>query len=206
MTVERTSQLSWPGSLSKVNHHSLTLPTWTDLTPIRMLGRRANRTRWTHLACPMSLTAGAQGLLISKCPTASLSPNSFRWVTRFRHLLKLWYLVSTYNSSETNCCSLALVPLVQFLNWSSGIPPHKLLSKKLHHGLTSCPSPMSSSLTVLPLFSSPLEMGQQQLSLLSTPPLDLVSEGHTAFRLMHLPLPHVLKLWQCWELFYGPLS
>jgi len=49
-------------------------------------------------------------------------------------------------------------------------------------------------------------MEQQQLSLLSTPSLDLVSVGHTAFMLMHLPQPHVLKLWQCWELFYGPLN
>ena len=50
-----------------------------------MLGRRVSRTRWTHLACPMSLTAGVQDLLISECPTASLSPGSSRWVTRYRH-------------------------------------------------------------------------------------------------------------------------
>jgi len=46
-------------------------------------------------------------------------------------------------------------------------------------------------------------MEQQQLSLLSIPSLDLVSVGHTAFMLMHLPLPHVPKLWQCLELFFG---
>lgn len=59
-------------------HHWPRSPTPSPLMLLRVLRQRVNRTRGTPLTCPMSMTAGVQVMLISVCPTASLSPDIFR--------------------------------------------------------------------------------------------------------------------------------
>ena len=184
--------------------------------PIWMLGRRASRTRWTLLACPMSMTSGVQVRLVSECPTASLSPilltmhlrlvNASPYSQLFLRNRRCLFPARTCTSFAINFWTLISALLDPKPNLLNGMTRRKRHLSRLLIGKENCPSHMSFSQMAHRLILMTNVKGQQQSCWLSTPYMDLALVALIASQWILQPLLRDLKLLPCWEPFFGLLS